>query len=108
MVVHLLSVAFTAGVFYLAAPGSNLFSWHPTCMAVAFVTLILQAIVVFSPESSLFHSSSRSDKVALHWILHCFGLASAFFGFGAVYVNKEVSERILLKYCTNCTVIYVM
>ncbi len=54
MVVHLLSVAFTGFIFWLAVPGSNLFSWHPTCMAVAFVTLLLQAIVIFSPESSLF------------------------------------------------------
>ncbi len=93
MVVHLLSVAFTGFVFWLSVPGSNLFSWHPTCMAVAFITLVLQAIVIFSPESSLFQSSPRTDKVQLHWILHAFGLASAAFGFFAVYVNKEVNGR---------------
>ena len=31
--------------------------------------------------------------MTLHWILHAFGLASAAFGFFAVYINKEVNDR---------------
>ncbi len=31
--------------------------------------------------------------MTLHWILHAFGLTSAFFGFAAVYINKEVNDR---------------
>ncbi len=93
MVVHVLSVAFTGFMMWLAVPGSDLFSWHPTCMSVAFMLLLLQAIVVFSPESSLFPASTRADKVQLHWILHAFGLVSAAFGFFAVYLNKEVNGR---------------
>ena len=42
MVVHIASVAFTAGILYLAVPGSDLFSWHPTCMSVGFVLLVCQ------------------------------------------------------------------
>jgi len=64
MVVHILSVALTGFFFWLASPGTNLFSWHPTCMAVAFCLMLLQAIVVFSPESSLF-LSSKYETIAL-------------------------------------------
>lgn len=93
MVVHIISVALTAFYLYAANPGSDLFSWHPTCMSVAFVLLLLQAIVIFSPESSLTPTSPKPEKVQLHWILHLFGLVSAVCGFGAVYLNKEMNNR---------------
>merc|ERR1712203_630959 len=92
-VVHILSVAFTGFIVYLSSPGSDLFSWHPTCMSVAFILLLLQAIVLFSPESSLFPTTPKPDKVQLHWILHAFGVFSAFFGFATVFLNKEVNNR---------------
>ena len=59
MVVHILSVAFTGFILYLSNPGSDLFSWHPTCMTIAFMLLLLQAIVLFSPESSLFPTTPK-------------------------------------------------
>ena len=93
MVVHILSLAFTGFILYLSQPGSDLFSWHPTCMTIAFILLMLQAIVIFSPESSLFTTTPRAEKVQLHWILHLFGVVSALFGFFSVYVNKEVNNR---------------
>lgn len=67
MVVHILSVAFTGFIIYLSNPGSDLFSWHPTCMAVAFILLLLQAIVLFSPESNLFPTTPKqvSNKLLL-------------------------------------------
>ena len=69
MVVHILSVAFTGFIVYLSSPGSDLFSWHPTCMSVAFMLLLLQAIVLFSPESSLFPTT---PKQVLLFIQHSF------------------------------------
>lgn len=93
MVVHILSIGLTGFYMYLSSPGTDLFSWHPTCMSVAFILLLLQAIVIFSPESSLTPSTPRPDKVQLHWILHCFGIVSALFGFGTVYLNKELNNR---------------
>jgi len=42
MVVHVASVALTAFFVYMSVPGSDLFSWHPTAMSVAFVLLLLQ------------------------------------------------------------------
>ena len=93
MVVHIISVGLTGFYFYLAKPASDLFSWHPVCMSMAFVLLMLQAIMIFSPESSLTPTSPRPDKVQLHWILHAFGMASAVFGFLSVYFNKELNGR---------------
>ena len=93
MVVHIFSVAFTAGLLYLAVPGKDLFSWHPTCMAVGYVLLVLQAVMVFSRESSLFPNAGRSEKQTLHAILNGFGFVSILFGAAAVYLNKEVNSR---------------
>ena len=62
MVVHIISIALTGFYFYLANPGSDLFSWHPVCMSTAFVLLLLQAIVIFSNESSLTPNSPRAVR----------------------------------------------
>jgi len=93
MVVHLISVALTGFLCYIANPGQDLFSWHPFCMSIGFILLLLQAIVIFSPESSLTPNSPRPDKIQVHWMLHAFGVASAAFGFAAVYFNKEINGR---------------
>ena len=53
MVFHLITFGLTAVVLYTAVPGSDLFSWHPSLMTLAFCLLMAQAIVIFSPESSL-------------------------------------------------------
>ena len=63
MVVHIISVGLTGFYFYLAKPASDLFSWHPVCMSMAFVLLMLQAIMIFSTESSLTPTSPRPDKI---------------------------------------------
>ena len=42
MVVHILSLGLTAFVLYLSAPGTDLFSWHPSLMTVAFALLLSQ------------------------------------------------------------------
>jgi len=90
MVFHLVTGAVTLFMFYTAAPGSDLFSWHPTLMTISFCLLMSQAIAIFSPESSLLHSSERKDKVQLHWILNLFALLAGAGGFGAIYLNKEI------------------
>ena len=63
MVVHIISVGLTGFYFYLAKPASDLFSWYPVCMSMAFVLLMLQAIMIFSTESSLTPTSPRPDKI---------------------------------------------
>jgi cytochrome b-561 domain-containing protein 2 len=93
MVFHLITAGLTAVILYTAVPGSDLFSWHPTLMTIAFCLLMAQAIVIFSPESSLLQTSSRADKIQLHWILNTFSVVAAAGGFGAIYLNKEVAGK---------------
>jgi len=93
MVFHLITVGLTAALLYTAVPGSDLFSWHPTLMAIAFCLLMAQAIVIFSPESSLLLTSSRPDKIQLHWILNTFTLLAACGGFGAIFLSKEAAGK---------------
>ena len=42
MVVHILSLGLMGGIAYLARPGTDLFSWHPTLMAAGFGLLMVQ------------------------------------------------------------------
>ncbi|CAB4055183.1 CYB561D2 [Lepeophtheirus salmonis] len=93
MVVHLLCVLLTGFYIYLSPPGTDLFSWHPACMIIAFGLLSLQAILIFSPISSLTPNSPRGDKVQLHWIFQCFGLFALIAGFTSVFLNKEINSR---------------
>lgn len=93
MVFHLITGAITAFMLYTAVPGADLFSWHPTLMTIAFCLLMSQAIVIFSPESSLLQNSSRADKIQLHWILNVFSILAAAGGFGSIYLNKEIAGK---------------
>ncbi|XP_039271588.2 transmembrane reductase CYB561D2-like isoform X1 [Styela clava] len=88
MVAHLIAIAFPAFIIYLASPGSSLFSWHPTLMTIAFTTLMVEAILVFSPESSLLFRASRKTKVTVHWILQCSCVLCALIGFVVIFYNK--------------------
>uniref|UniRef100_F6QDK5 ascorbate ferrireductase (transmembrane) n=2 Tax=Ciona intestinalis TaxID=7719 RepID=F6QDK5_CIOIN len=88
MVAHFAAIAFTAYIFYISSPGSSLFSWHPTLMSLAFSCLMVEAILVFSPESSLFIKASRKTKVRIHWILQTCAVVSGILGFSAIVINK--------------------
>ena len=64
MVFHIVTLGLTAVMMYTAVPGSDLFSWHPTLMTVGFALLMAQAIVIFSPESSLLQVCvSRGENI---------------------------------------------
>lgn len=93
MVVHILSLGLTGAMLYLASPGTDLFSWHPSLMTVAFAFLMAQAILIFSPESSLLVNSGRNDKIQLHWILNVFSLLGAVGGLASIYLNKEIAGK---------------
>lgn len=85
---HVIAVAFPVYISYLAGPGSSLFSWHPTLMTIAFSMLMVEAILLFSPESSLLFWASRKTKVTTHWILQISCIACALIGFATIFFNK--------------------
>lgn len=89
MVVHITSLLLTGFLIYTAVPGSSLFSWHPALMTAAFAFFMVQAILVFSPESSLIASKDRATKVTVHGILQFTALICALCGSACVYFNKE-------------------
>ncbi|XP_002124697.2 transmembrane reductase CYB561D2 [Ciona intestinalis] len=93
MVAHFAAIAFTAYIFYISSPGSSLFSWHPTLMSLAFSCLMVEAILVFSPESSLFIKASRKTKVRIHWILQTCAVVSGILGFSAIVINKIRNDK---------------
>ena len=62
MVVHVASVLLTGFFVYISVPGSDLFSWHPTGMSVAFILLLLQVII---DHSSVVGLILNADKVSL-------------------------------------------
>ncbi|XP_035829158.1 cytochrome b561 domain-containing protein 2 [Aplysia californica] len=89
MVAHLAAVLFPGIIIYSAVPGSSLFSWHPTLMAIGFVLLMFEGIVVFSKSSSLYPTASRPSKVTVHSYVIGVGVTCAFAGVAAIYVNKD-------------------
>ncbi|XP_078595293.1 transmembrane reductase CYB561D2-like [Branchiostoma floridae x Branchiostoma japonicum] len=89
MVAHAAAVILAAVVIYTAWPGSSLFSWHPTLMVTGYGLLMTEAILMFSPESSLMINAMRKSKVRFHWILQAGAVVCAVGGLMAIYLNKE-------------------
>ena len=52
-----------------------------------------QAILIFSPHSSLYPSAARKVKVRLHWVINTLALVSAVAGVGAIYYNKILGGK---------------
>ena len=54
---------------------------------------MIEAILMFSPQSSLILSSPRATKVKFHWILQTSAVISALGGFAAIYYNKNMYNK---------------
>ncbi|KAK2161276.1 hypothetical protein LSH36_119g05016 [Paralvinella palmiformis] len=93
MVAHFICVLFSGFVIYTSKPGTTLFSWHPTLMVIAFIFLMAEAILLFSPESSLLKNSDRKKKGKYHWILMLTGLVCSLIGLAVIWYNKELKGR---------------
>ncbi|XP_059679274.1 transmembrane reductase CYB561D2 isoform X1 [Gavia stellata] len=111
-VAHLVALGFPTAVAVLARPGSSLFSWHPLLMALAvspapppprlpatspccapFSFLMTEALLIFSPETSLLRSFSRKVKVRVHWVLQLLALLCALLGLGVITYNKHLNGK---------------
>ncbi|KAM3914215.1 transmembrane reductase CYB561D2 [Leptodactylus fuscus] len=90
---HLTAAAFTIYISWVAQPGTTLFSWHPFLMSLAFSFFMTEAILVFSPDSSLMRSFSRKARVRAHWILQLLCALCASLGLGIIYYNKSVHGK---------------
>ncbi|KAF7249765.1 Cytochrome b561 domain-containing protein 2 [Varanus komodoensis] len=90
---HFVSLGFTIFVAVLARPGSSLFSWHPLLMSLAFSFLMTEALLTFSPESSLLRSFSRKAKVRFHWALQVLSLICAVLGLAIISYNKYLNGK---------------
>ncbi|NWV36345.1 C56D2 protein, partial [Grantiella picta] len=117
---HLVALGFPAAVAVLARPGSSecrrgrgrgrgegrmcrrtspcaslagLFSWHPLLMALAFSFLMTEALLIFSPETSLLRSFSRKVRVRAHWALQLVALLCALLGLGIITYNKHLNGK---------------
>ncbi|XP_019360734.1 PREDICTED: cytochrome b561 domain-containing protein 2 [Crocodylus porosus] len=90
---HLVSLALPVSVAVVARPGSSLFSWHPLLMSLAFSFLMTEALLVFSPETSLLRSFSRKVKVRFHWVLQLLCLLCALLGLGIISYNKYLNGK---------------
>ena len=54
---------------------------------------MIEAILLFSPQSSLILSTPRATKVKFHWILQTSALIAALLGFAAIYYNKTLNNK---------------
>ncbi|KAL8212304.1 UNVERIFIED_CONTAM: hypothetical protein K2H54_042523 [Gekko kuhli] len=90
---HLVSLGFTVFVAVIARPGSSLFSWHPFLMSLAFSLLMTEALLAFSPESSLLRPFSRKAKIRFHWALQLLALLCAVLGLAFISYNKYINGK---------------
>ncbi|KAL4655376.1 cytochrome b561 domain-containing protein 2-like [Arapaima gigas] len=91
--VHLLSVALTVFIAFLARPGTSLFSWHPFLMSLAFSFLMTEAILLFSPDCSPIWKLSHKTKGRYHWILQVLAVSCAALGLTAIFYNKHLNMK---------------
>ncbi|XP_045861346.1 probable transmembrane reductase CYB561D1 isoform X1 [Meles meles] len=105
---HLVALGFTIFLTVLSRPGTSLFSWHPVFMALAASTLGLrltgpllcsqfclcmaEAILLFSPEHSLFFFCSRKARIRLHWAGQTLAILCAALGLGFIIFSRTRSE----------------
>ncbi|XP_048354113.1 probable transmembrane reductase CYB561D1 [Sphaerodactylus townsendi] len=92
LVAHLAALGMTVLLLLLSRPGTSLFSWHPVFMSIAFCLCLTEAILIFSPNGSLFCSCSPKIKVQLHWTAQMLVLVAATLGLAFIISSKNRSE----------------
>ncbi|KFW07148.1 Cytochrome b561 domain-containing protein 2, partial [Fulmarus glacialis] len=58
-----------------------------------FSFLMTEALLIFSPETSLLRSFSRKVKVRVHWALQLLALLCALLGLGVITYNKHLNGK---------------
>ncbi|KAL8567462.1 hypothetical protein ACOMHN_010053 [Nucella lapillus] len=94
MAAHIAALLFCVYIIYIAAPGTDLFSWHPTLMVLAYGAAMFEAVLVFSPHSSLVGGLTRQVKVTLHWVLASLAAVCALGGLAAIFQVKENKQKV--------------
>ncbi|XP_028358551.1 cytochrome b561 domain-containing protein 1 isoform X3 [Phyllostomus discolor] len=61
-------------------------------MALAFCLCMAEAILLFSPEHSLFFFCSRKARIGLHWVGQTLAILCAALGLGFIIASKTRSE----------------
>ncbi|XP_004582026.2 probable transmembrane reductase CYB561D1 [Ochotona princeps] len=92
IVAHLVAFGFTIFLTVLSRPGTSLFSWHPVFMALAFCVCMAEAILLFSPEHSLFCCCSRKARIRLHWTGQTLAILCTALGLGFIVSSRTRSE----------------
>ncbi|NWX59985.1 C56D2 protein, partial [Promerops cafer] len=93
---HLVALGFPAAVAVLARPGSSEGIWPvpiPLPSAPQFSFLMTEALLIFSPETSLLRSFSRKVRVRAHWALQLLALLCALLGLGIITYNKHLNGK---------------
>lgn len=65
----------------------------PLPSAPQFSFLMTEALLIFSPETSLLRSFSRKIRVRAHWALQLLALLCALLGLGIITYNKHLNGK---------------
>lgn len=90
---HVLCVAFTVFLVFLAQPGSSLFSWHPFLMTLAFSFFMTEAILLFSSHGSPVRKLAHKTKGRIHWVLQSLCVTCAVTGLVVIVYNKDLNGK---------------
>ncbi|XP_067118433.1 transmembrane reductase CYB561D2 [Centruroides vittatus] len=91
MLILLIRVIFTIFILITSQPGSSLFSWHPTCMILAYGLIFFEGVRVFS--SKFYTNVNKPLKITIHWILQVSALSLALIGFLVIFYSKILKNK---------------
>ncbi|CAG7834654.1 unnamed protein product [Allacma fusca] len=85
---HVFVTASGVTIFYLARPGSSLFSYHPALMAVGTMVLSFESVLLLKDKRV-----PRRNKIFVHWATGVSGLVVTLLAFQAIYRFKSYNSR---------------
>lgn len=91
MLILSLRVIFTIFILFVSRPGSNLFSWHPTLMILAYGLILFEGVRVFS--SKFYSNINKTSKITIHWIFQVISILLALIGFTVIFYNKILKNK---------------
>ena len=86
--VHVLCLFLVISIAACALPGSTLFSWHPTLMALAFLGLMAEGVLTSISFRSVEAGQKRVSKIQTHMYWQLAALAAVSGGLIAIVSNK--------------------
>ncbi|XP_031352175.1 cytochrome b561 domain-containing protein 2-like [Photinus pyralis] len=96
MLVHVFILSYCVFIVYLCLSNEVvLFTWHPLLLALGWILLMGEGILVFNSHNTLIKhlGLTHKGKVRAHWIIQGVAISLSVSGYIIVYVNKDLNGK---------------